>query len=449
MTVQDLHERKKPYTVCLLGASLDGGNLGVCALASALVGLIRQARPDARVLLLYGERRGGVRPVPLGGGAAARVRVLNYRLSPRARLGEHLLWIFLLALLWRLGPPLRRRLERGNLWLHALRQADFIGDIHAGDSFSDIYGLRRFAVGLLPDVIALLLGKRLVFLPQTYGPFASAPARAAARAVLRRAGRCYARDRESLAAIQRLLGQGGAPAASFCPDVAFALEPVKGGFVTIQPPLLPRAAAAPPLVGLNISGLLAIGGYSRDNMFELACDYNALIEGLIEALMRRSDAHLLIVSHVLDDSAESDLPAALKTWRRSFAKHERRLHLVTGRYGPAHIKQVIGLCDLFIGSRMHACIAALSQGIPALGIAYSLKFRGVFESAGVEDLVLDARRLGEAEIIDRCLGALRERERLAGQLARRLPELRRHLRACFAEELTSPAAPALDTAIPG
>ena len=52
-------------------------------------------------------------------------------------------------------------------------------------------------------------------------------------------------------------------------------------------------------------------------------------------------------------------------------------------------KYVIGLCDVFVGARMHACIAALSQGIPAIGIAYSRKFAGVFETFGVEALVFD------------------------------------------------------------
>jgi len=50
-------------------------------------------------------------------------------------------------------------------------------------------------------------------------------------------------------------------------------------------------------------------------------------------------------------------------------------------------------------SRMHSCIAALSQNIPAVGIAYSKKFRGVFDSIGFPSLVADPRNLGEEEII--------------------------------------------------
>ena len=59
------------------------------------------------------------------------------------------------------------------------------------------------------------------------------------------------------------------------------------------------------------------------------------------------------------------------------------------------------MCKFFIGSRMHACIAALSQCIPAVGIAYSKKFDGVFESIGMSDCVIDARVHDESEILRR------------------------------------------------
>ena len=36
-------------------------------------------------------------------------------------------------------------------------------------------------------------------------------------------------------------------------------------------------------------------------------------------------------------------------------------------------------CRFFIGSRMHACIFALSSGVPSIGLAYQPKFFGLFE----------------------------------------------------------------------
>lgn len=438
-TQVEARERNRPYTVCLMGASLDGGNLGVCALASSLVRLIRDARPEARLLFFYGERSAGLRRIPTAAGPVP-ARLLNYRLSPRARWGEHLFILLALALAWRLLPPLRGWLVRRNLRLRALAGADVIGDIHAGDSFSDIYGLRRFLIGVVPDAIALLLGKRLVFLPQTYGPFYSAVSRAVARMLMGRAAALYARDPQSLALVRRMTGEGARrPEPHFCPDVAFALEPLRGDAVTITPPL-PEPAGA-PLVGLNVSGLLAIGGYSRANMFGLTADYNELIARLIEALLERTEAHLLIVPHVVDDSEESDLPVCRELWRAAAGRHAGRVHLLAGSYGAHQAKEAIGRCDFFIGSRMHACIAALSQGVPALGIAYSEKFQGVFDAAGVGELALDARRLGASEIVARAVAFFEGRANLRAQLQTRADSIRTRLGIIFREELGAAPAP--------
>ena len=68
-----------------------------------------------------------------------------------------------------------------------------------------------------------------------------------------------------------------------------------------------------------------------------------------------------------------------------------RIHMLHGEHDQHAVKGIIGLCSFFIGSRMHACIAALSQGIPTVAVAYSKKFMGVFESAGMGHMVVDAR----------------------------------------------------------
>ncbi len=77
--------------------------------------------------------------------------------------------------------------------------------------------------------------------------------------------------------------------------------------------------------------------------------------------------------------------------------------MVNREYDQYEIKGVIGLCDFFIGSRMHACIAALSQRVPTIGVAYSKKFSGVFESIGLGDMVIDARFINVDQAINKIL----------------------------------------------
>ena len=103
-------------------------------------------------------------------------------------------------------------------------------------------------------------------------------------------------------------------------------------------------------------------------------------------------------------------------------KYPGRMFLTRGRYEHNDIKHIIGLCDFFVGSRMHACIAALSQSIPTVGIAYSKKFHGVFESIGVESSVADACRCEKDELLSIVETAFKKREQTRVHLNKIIPE---------------------------
>lgn len=328
--------------------------------------------------------------------------------------------------------------------LKALVEADFVGDIHGGDSFSDLYGLRRFLVEIIPDLIALLMGKELVLLPQTYGPYRSGVARLMARFIMRRSDRLYARDRNSVKLVQAMLGRKATPRiVQYCPDVAFALESTDPGAAAIEPPLEHERTGL--RIGLNVSGLLAMGGYTRNNMFGLRLDYRHFIDALIGRLMEDPQTHLLLIPHVIDECEENDLRACHEVWQRHAGKYGGRLHLLAAECGPGQLKYLIGQCDFLFGSRMHACIGALSQGIPGVGIAYSDKFHGVFDGAGVADLAIDARQVTSEELLGRCLELLQNRESIRRRLAAQIPVVRAQLFLCFEYEvlnqsITAPGA---------
>lgn len=60
----------------------------------------------------------------------------------------------------------------------------------------------------------------------------------------------------------------------------------------------------------------------------------------------------------------------------------------------ADYKGVIGLCEALVGARMHTNIAAMSQGIPTVSIAYSRKAWGImrdyYGAALAERITVDA-----------------------------------------------------------
>lgn len=402
------------YRVCLMGAQLNTGNMGVAALCASCVKTIRLLKPQAAISLFTGQRNGEPQILRLAG-EALTLRVVHYRLSPKSGFHRHLLGIFFLACLQKIMPlqGLRLNIIGANEFLKNMHAADFVGDIRGGDSFSDMYGLRRFVIGAIPALVALLLGKKLLLLPQTYGPYHSGAAKLLARFIIGRSLYACSRDRQGVTFLNDLAGaphQG--PRVVFCPDVAFMLDSLPPPAPDIQPPLPPRRPV--PLIGINISGLLYNGGYTRANMFGLKFDYKDFAARLLKTLLQETDARILLIPHTfgLSGSVNSD-PDASRYVMDALSEAERtRIHLLRQQLDQSGLKGVIGTCDFFIGSRMHACIAALSQGIPTVAVAYSQKFYGVFDAIGSGHTVIDGRTTGEEAVLQGILRAYEKRGEL-------------------------------------
>jgi colanic acid/amylovoran biosynthesis protein len=325
----------KRITVGLLWHSLNSANLGVGALTFAQIALVREAASRAAVC---------VDLVVVGWGRDAPAIDSPSEIDS---VGVNFKRISLLDL---------RLIE-------ALRRSDVVLDIGEGDSFSDIYGTKRLAYLILSKVYVLVVGKPLVFSPQTLGPFKNRLAAAIADIVMNRARVVCSRDRLSTEYFQsRTLSSRFHEAI----DVAFALPFKK------REKSLGRVS-----IGLNVSGLLWAGGYSGKNQFGLTFDYRAMVERLVEFFIAQPDADLYLVSHVVPENRreEDDLHAA-----REIKSKFPSVKVVEKFDSPSDAKSFISGLDYFVGARMHACIAAFSSGVAVVPMAYSRKFRGLFST---------------------------------------------------------------------
>jgi colanic acid/amylovoran biosynthesis protein len=386
----------------LIGASFTTGNMGVGALAAGAIKCIHNQWPDAEIFILDYAKSNSLHKIRLGD-EEIQVELLNIRFSKKLYLSNNIAVLMGLALILRLIPSarIRRWVASKNFALHEIYRSNIFTSIAGGDSFSDIYGLRRFFYIALPQILILVLDKKLVLLPQTFGPFRSRLSRIVARFITRNAESIYARDRQSIAVIEKLWGDKDSVARpAFRYDVGFALEPTLPGNVATDGAF---NLTDHKIVGLNVSGFLYMGGYDRGNMFGLQMDYQELVLRIIDLLIHTEGVSILLVPHVFgdDENSESDVIACKTVYRACREKYGDRLGLLRGDYDQGEIKYVIGMCDFFIGSRMHACIAATSQCVPAVAIAYSDKFIGVMETVGVPSVVVDARKLNLDELLAR------------------------------------------------
>lgn len=244
-----------------------------------------------------------------------------------------------------------------------IRECDVVLDIGEGDSFTDIYGLERYFILVGTKYATWLSGIPLILSPQTIGPFNGAATRAGAKFIMRRSKRVFARDHLSMEYLQA----NGIKNADEVIDVAFALPFDK------QTPV----ADGKTRVGINVSGLLYHGGYTRNNQFGLSLDYAALTHAMLDWFTAKADCEVHLVSHVVPESmpVEDDYQISLELQKRYPSVQ------VAKRFtSPSEAKSYISGMDFFVGARMHACIGAFSGGVPVVPLAYSRKFNGLFES---------------------------------------------------------------------
>jgi polysaccharide pyruvyl transferase WcaK-like protein len=263
--------------------------------------------------------------------------------------------------------------------LRLVRSADVVVDISGGDSFTTLYGDLRYRYVSTPKRLALELNRPLVLAPQTYGPFDDAHAGDAA-GIIRQASMAWGRDLRAASYLKENGLEG-----NWCPDVAFTLPVGQASVLETDR----------PLIGVNVSGLLwhPEPAHVRDR-FDISLDYKALMRHVVSSLMSRHPGHaIVLIPHVLTSSGsmEDDQMAATEL-RSSMGSDGSALQVAPPFSNPMEAKALIGKCDIMVGTRMHACIAGLSSGVPTIGFGYSHKTRPVFETVSMQEFVVDLPR---------------------------------------------------------
>jgi polysaccharide pyruvyl transferase WcaK-like protein len=176
------------------------------------------------------------------------------------------------------------------------------------------------------------------------------------------------------------------------------------------------------VVGLNVSGLMARS--EGRVQFGLAGDAGRVARLLAERLLAEPEPRLIIVPHVRGRAGggpDDDTAVSERLYAELSARHGDRVAISPPGLDPHQTKWVIARTSWFCGMRMHATIAALSSGVPAAILAYSLKARGVFASVGQQRQVADARELTDDELLTVLWRAWTTRAEAAAELAERTP----------------------------
>jgi colanic acid/amylovoran biosynthesis protein len=424
--------------VCVIGGAPDTGNLGVSALGTSAIAQLLSAVPSARVLWQHHSVDGRSSAV-FGDALSSQVEAIFFHHSKRLRDRRGTRHLALLGKVLRHVPStLRDPMLPRKSAIARLLSCSLVADISGGDSFADLYGEKVFQGQVALKRLALDLDLPLVMLPQTYGPFHRPESREIVRRILRHASLVATRDLGGLQELAELAGDRATDRFVECPDVAFTLPacPPKAGAEPFVQQSIERGEL---LVGVNVSGL----AYYEGARFGLSLDYRALMARLVETAVRRWNARVLLVPHVnqtekmrlRDGTAEDDVEACKELLRDLGSSMGDRVAVLDRPYSATEIKWVIGHCSFFIGARMHACIAAVSQGIPSAVQAYSKKAQGVMALAGAGETVVDLRHRSLEECLADTIDRFESRRELRKQLQRVMPATKRRVEEFFRDRV--------------
>lgn len=108
---------------------------------------------------------------------------------------------------------------------------------------------------------------------------------------------------------------------------------------------------------------------------------------------------------------------------RKIAGNTDGVTVLESDYDVSILKALIGCCDIFVGTRMHSNIFALSEGVPTVAIAYRHKTRGIMRMFNLEEYVVDIADV-ESNLPRKVEELMNEEQKLESHLKQELPKMR-------------------------
>lgn len=311
---------------------------------------------------------------------------------------------------------------------------DFSGDIW-GDN-ADFLGPDRFEIGLLKDRVAQLLGKTVVMLAGSPGPFNSGKNLALAKEVYENFS--LVTNREPIST--RLLNEQGFDISRThslaCP--AFLFEPASKADIQTLPEVakIIDQKSSKPLVGFILCGWnFEDGPFDKPNRSD---DEFTKFAEAVEYLTEEHDVRVCLMSH----SNGFDIPPSpfrlkhgrdydtIKQLEKVLTQRgiSKDFFVLNDVYETWQIKGIVRELDMLVSGRVHAAVAALSQNIPTVIIDYghepkAHKLSGFAEVVDVSDYV--ANPCSRSDLKAKITECLQSRETYKQHLLKQIPEVKK------------------------
>ena len=244
-------------------------------------------------------------------------------------------------------------------------------------------------------------GKKIILLPQAFGPFSSERLTTAMKTILTHADLVYAREKQSYNYLYAL--QPDADSLRQAPD-----------FTNLVKGIMPRSRE---LNGLKTCIVV------NNKMIEMTDTAQGRRYIPLMITLTRHLAESGLAPFLLVHAGEKDLRLAQEV-QRGVGQGVP----IWQEDNPIAVKGIIGQCQGLISSRFHGLVSGLSQGVPSLGTGWSHKYQMLFEDYGCPENLIDLRQSDEA--------ILQQLSRLTNEVERQMLAKRTAERAQAQEALS-------------
>jgi colanic acid/amylovoran biosynthesis protein len=236
-----------------------------------------------------------------------------------------------------------------------------------------------YILNLLQIFIACQYSRHVILAPQSIGPIKSRFGRFLTAKAIRAVDKVFVREPWSQEFLEELLDFRTNPGLQNkieqVGDLAFWFDSVEDTNTEFEFERLGIDATRP------ILGLTVVNWNFPHYQDSVAKKQNYLdaLSMLVEHVHKKHAHQIVVFNQVNSD---------LKLGRQLGERH----HFVIiddFERGTATFCHLIGLCDVFVGTRFHSCIFALLGSVPTAAIAYLPKTTGIMQDMGMSDCVMD------------------------------------------------------------
>ena len=377
-------------------------NRGGQALVFSLIDNLRKYIPDSQFVFMGTET--GQEEIPIKKQLA--IKPLK-NLSPWVYLSE----CFIFRTLTNIGIPISIS-KKSNLFYYY--DSDIIlntgGDHLSGEKF----GLSS----LLNISYGIILNKPVVLYAESLGYYRNSIFNIIEKFVLNRT--TLITVRENLSKKYLLENKINGPKIYLTADPAFNLEP--SPLPTVYKILLNEGIdiSKRPIIGINSSGL--ISRFRKSNSENPSQKIVTIYAKVIDSLIKELNANIIMVPHVYSEKV-SDKKSMLDIY--NLVENKSNVKLILNEYNAKELKGIIGICDLFVGARMHATIASTSMYVPTVGIAYSHKMHGIIgQMLKQENYVIDVNNLSYNLLKSKIYDCWSNRDNIQKDLKSIIPQIK-------------------------